>query len=169
MITLMQKQEIIISYFREGKFQWDIHRETGIVRKTIRKYIKEYERKKQELLNSGEESKKLIEDLVIPPKYDSSNRVRRKLTDEIIERIDYFVKENEVKKATGRGKQIKKKIDIYECLIEESYDISYPTVCNYIREKHDESKEAYIRQEYGLGETSEYDWGSVKRTVIKVG
>ncbi len=162
MISLMDKQEIIISNFREGKSQWDIHRETGIARKTIRKYIKKYDKKKQELLATGEENKELIEDLVSPPKYDSSNRIRRKLTDEMIERINFFLKENEVKKETGRRKQIKKKIDIHECLIEEGYDISYSTVCNYIREFYDESKEAYIRQEYELGQTCEYDWGSVK-------
>ncbi|MGO1712323.1 MAG: helix-turn-helix domain-containing protein, partial [Senegalia sp. (in: firmicutes)] len=93
MINLMNKQEIILSHFREGKSQWDIHRETGISRKTIRKYIKEYEKKKRELLKSDEKNKELIEDLVSPPKYDISNRVKRKLTDEIIERIDYFMKE----------------------------------------------------------------------------
>ena len=165
MISLMEKQEIILSHYRDGKSQWDIHRETGIARKTIRKYIKEYEKKKQDLLESCEENKELIEDLVSAPKYDSSSRVRRKLTNEIIERVHYFIRENEIKKATGKGKQIKKKIDIYECLIEEGYDISYPTVCNYIRETYNESKEAYIRQEYELGETCEYDWGSVKLTI----
>ncbi|MFZ7130772.1 MAG: IS21 family transposase [Eubacteriales bacterium] len=162
MISLMNKQEIILSHFREGKSQWDIHRETGISRKTIRKYIKEYEKKKRELLNCDEGNKELIQGLVSPPKYNSSNRVRRKLTDELIDRIDEFIKENEVKKATGRSKQIKKKIDIYECLIEEGYDISYPTICNFVREKYDNNKEAYIRQEYELGKTCEFDWGSVK-------
>ena len=49
MIRLVQKQEIILSYFREGKSQWDIHRETGIDRKTIRKYIRKYE-----IIKSGE-------------------------------------------------------------------------------------------------------------------
>jgi hypothetical protein len=34
-------------------------------------------------------------------------------------------------------------------------------VCNYIREKVEESKEAYIRQEYDFGQTCEFDWGYV--------
>jgi hypothetical protein len=161
MISLVQKQEIILSHFREGKSQWEIHRTTGIDRKTIRKYIKEYEQKKQQLLNADKENKELIGELVSAPKYDSSNRKRRKLTNEIIERIHFFLKENEVKKATGRGKQQKKKIDIFECLIEEGYDISYSTVSTYIKEKLNESKEAYIRQEYELGEVCEFDWGNV--------
>ncbi|MTI47253.1 MAG: IS21 family transposase [Firmicutes bacterium] len=162
MISLMDKQEIILSHFREGKSQWQIHRETGISRKTIRKYIKEYERKKQELLDPNNQDKKLIEDIVSPPKYDISNRARRKLTDKMIARIEFFLRENEIKRATGRSKQQKKKIDIHECLVEEGYDISYPTVCNYIREKQSGKKEAYIRQEYNPGETCEFDWGYVK-------
>ncbi len=161
MINLVQKQEIILSHFREGKSQWQIHRETGIARKTIRKYIREYEKKKRDLLDSKEENKELIEDIVSPPKYDSSNRVRRKLTDEIIDRIHFFLKENEIKKSTGRSKQQKKKIDIYESLIEEGYNISYPTVCTYIRENSVAVKEAYVRQEYQLGEICEFDWGYV--------
>jgi transposase len=162
MINLMQKQEIILSHFREGKSQWEIHRQTGIARKTIRKYIKEYEQKKQNLLNSDQKSNEIIEDIVSPPKYNTSNRAKRKLTEKIIERINFFLNENEIKKATGRSKQQKKKIDIYECLIEEGYDISYSTVSKYIREVLEESKEAYIRQEYKLGEVSEFDWGYVK-------
>ncbi len=38
------------------------------------------------------------------------------------------------------------------------HDISYSTVCNYIKENL-ETKEAFIRQEYSLGETLEFDWG----------
>ena len=165
MINLMQKQEIILSHFREGKSQWEIHRQTGIARKTIRKYIKEYEAKKQELLGSNNDNKELINDLVTPPKYNSSGRVRRKLTDEIIDRIHFFLEENEIKKATGKSKQQKKKIDIHECLVEEGFDISYTTVCSYIRENIQQKKEAYIRQEYELGEVCEYDWGNVELTI----
>ncbi|MFZ7133976.1 MAG: hypothetical protein ACOWWR_16635 [Eubacteriales bacterium] len=76
MISLMEKQEIILSHYRYGKSQLDIHREKGIGRKTIRKYIKEYEKKKQNLFESCEENKELIENLVSAPKYDSSSRVR---------------------------------------------------------------------------------------------
>lgn len=157
----MEKQEIILSHFREGKSQWQIHRETGIDRKTIRKYIRDYDSKKRQLLETSNPDKELIADIIAAPKYDSSNRIRRKLSDQMIERIHSFLNENEIKKATGRSKQQKKKIDIYECLIEEGFEISYPTVCNYIRETLNSSKEAYVRQEYQFGEICEFDWGYV--------
>jgi len=49
MIKLIEKQKIIISHYREGKSQRQIERELGINRKTIRKYIKDYQRKKLSL------------------------------------------------------------------------------------------------------------------------
>ncbi|NLZ27650.1 MAG: hypothetical protein GX887_01630 [Firmicutes bacterium] len=52
MITLLEKQEIILKHYHDGKFQRAIYRETGIRRKTIRKYIKEYEAKRVALFGS---------------------------------------------------------------------------------------------------------------------
>ncbi|MGL5822401.1 MAG: hypothetical protein ACRCYE_12420 [Sarcina sp.] len=57
----------------------------------------------------------LIEDLTNRPKYKSTPRKKRAITDEVIERIKYFLKENE-NKLLGFFKQKMKKIDIYESL-----------------------------------------------------
>ncbi|QQY79121.1 hypothetical protein EDD65_10839 [Keratinibaculum paraultunense] len=54
------------------------HRETGFDRKTIKKYIREYEKK--ELCYWIE-----------PPKYNASNRTKVKLTDEIMDKIDFYL------------------------------------------------------------------------------
>jgi len=54
MILLIEKQKIILDYYQNGKSQRTIHRETGISRKTIRKYIREYDEKKAELLSIGD-------------------------------------------------------------------------------------------------------------------
>lgn len=50
------------------------------------------------------------------PKYDISGRKKVKLTDEIINRVRFFLKEGGIK-ASGRSKQQKKKIDIYEAIV----------------------------------------------------
>ena len=160
-----------MKYFRENMSQRAIAKEMKISRTTVRKYIKDYEAKSEEIqrlaeLNntSNSETLNLVSELVTSPKYDTSNRTRTKLTDEIIDIIDELIKTNEKNRLLGRSKQLMKKIDIYENLIELGYDISYPTVCNYIRANH-EKKEAFIRQEYDLGETLEFDWGEVKLSV----
>lgn len=166
MITLLDKQKIILKHFHDGKSQRAINRETGICRKTIRKYVKEYENKRAELLNEGEAVKEeLINNIVEKPSYNSSNRKKTKLTPEIIARIKEHLNENKQKKEKGRAKQQKKKIDIYESLIEEGYDISYPTVCNTVRSLESSYREAFIRQEYSLGESCEFDWCEVKLTI----
>ncbi len=51
-----------------------------------------------------------------------------------------------------------KKIDIYEKLIDEGFEISYPTI---VRKKERKRKEAYIKQDDLYGEVCEFDWGEV--------
>lgn len=165
MITLAHKQQIIISAYREGKSQRAIARETGIDRKTIRRYLQKYEAKRSQLLNEGKiegDIRELIDDIVEKPQYNAQNRTKRKLTDEIIAKIEQHLKENEIKKSRGQAKQQKKKIDIYEALIAEGYDISYPTVCNTINSILKEGAEAYIKAEYQHGDVCEFDWGEAK-------
>ena len=52
MIKLIEKQSIIISHYRKGKSQKQISKDLKINRKTIGKYIKEYDDKKAKLVNS---------------------------------------------------------------------------------------------------------------------
>ena len=88
MITLLDKQKIILKHHHDRKSQRAIHRETGISRKTIRKYIKEYESKKAALFDSRNiPDGELIQSIVEKPTYDSSSRKKTKLTPQIIERI----------------------------------------------------------------------------------
>lgn len=165
MIKLIDKQEIIISYFRDGKSQRQIEKETGISRKTIRKYIKRYENARNQLIDNKKSDidvEELIDEIVEAPKYDSSNRKKKKLTDEVIEKIEFYLKENKMKKEMGMAKQQKKAIDIYECLKEEGCDMGYSTVCNKVKELKNKKKEAFIRQEYSPGDICEFDWGEVK-------
>lgn len=170
-ITLDQKAEILLKYFRENKSQRAISKELGISRTTVQKYIKEFQSKNeslQELAKDEERNKAeillLIEEMASKPKYDTSNRKKVKLTDEVMEEIDKLILLNERNKQLGRTKQLMKKIDVHEALIDKGYDIGYTTVCNYIKETY-EQKEAYVRQEYTLGEVLEFDWGEVKLTI----
>jgi len=154
------KQEIILRSYREGKSQRSISRELQISRKTIKKYIDEYEAYKQGLSNSND----VVGYLSKPPVYKVSNRSKIKLTREVELTIDLLLKSNEQKIQQGLRKQLLKKHDIYLHLQEQGYDIGYTTVCNYVRSKEQVhvSKEAYIRQEYQPGEECEFDWGEIK-------
>lgn len=164
MVELYQKQQIIISGFLEGKSQRRIAKEQGIDRGTVAKYIREYEEALKELSKGDFERNKLdiINNIVETPKYNSENRYKRKLTDEVIEKIEQHLKDNERKRQIGQRKQQKKKIDIYEALIAENHDIGYVTVSKAINVLSNRHREAFIKGEYFPGDICEFDWGEVK-------
>jgi DNA-binding transcriptional regulator LsrR (DeoR family) len=100
MIDLKKKQEVLLMYLMEGKSQREIARRIGIDRKTVSKYIKEYENKKVELEKQGtnQHNGEFIQSIVESPKYKVGNRKKRVLTKEIEERIKELLEENEEKK-----------------------------------------------------------------------
>jgi transposase/predicted transcriptional regulator len=167
MITLIKKQKIIIAYHSKKKSQRRIARDLGLNRRTVARYIKDYDRKRNQLLADQDNAPKeeLISDIVATPRYDTSSRKKVKLTEEIVTRIRFYLQENEQKQKEGKCKQQRKKIDIFEALQEEGFKIGYTTICNAIRKIQKESREAYIRQEYAPGEVCEFDWGEVKLTI----
>jgi len=158
MISMVDKNLILIKYYREGASKSSISRELKISRKTVRKYIEEHEQKTA----SSQLSKYLEKGLTSRPSYNVSKRKKYKLKKEIEEEIMNCINQNTAKLNRGLGKQIMKKIDIYEYLLSNGYEIGYTTVCNYIREKQSIGKESFIKQLYQPGEVCEFDWGEVK-------
>ncbi|MDD2324378.1 MAG: IS21 family transposase [Bacteroidales bacterium] len=155
------KQEIIIKSYREGQSQRSISRELHVSRKTVSKYIREYE---SHIRDNQSGTTVLSDYLSQPPVYRAQNRSKLKLTREVQAYIDKLLEENAEKKRQGLSKQLLKKCDIHEQLNGQGIDIGYTTVCNYIRSKSTKSqdKEAFIRQKYEPGETCEFDWGEIK-------
>ncbi|WCK53272.1 IS21 family transposase [Aneurinibacillus sp. Ricciae_BoGa-3] len=164
MITLRKKQEVLLMYLREAKSQREIARETGIDRKTVSKYIKEYENKKIEVEQCGDSvhTGELIQELVEAPKYKVGIRQKRVMTKEIEQKIIRYLEENEQKRKKGLRKQLKKPIDIFEALEAEDIGVIYSTVLRTIRQLEKKTKEAFIKGTYLPGDICEFDWGEVK-------
>ncbi|GAE95040.1 mobile element protein [Gracilibacillus boraciitolerans JCM 21714] len=164
MIDLKKKQEVLLMHIREGRSQREIAQSTSVDRKTVRKYIKEYETKRCELekLNSNMDSGELIQSIVEAPRYQVGKRVKRKLTKEMEQRIQEQIVENKEKVKKGLRKQLKKPIDIHEMLEMEGFDISYSTVLRVVRKLENKPKEAYIKAAYLPGDICEFDWGGSK-------
>ena len=156
MLQMTTKQEIILRHYRQGHSQRRINRDLGVSRKTIKKYIEEYEKSRSEGGDSGVKSS-----ILTPPKYDTSTRKRRKLTEVMKIQIEKYLEKNGEKRKSGQHKQVLRKIDIWEALKAVGYEIGYTTVCNYVRSVEGR-KEAYIRQRYQPGDVCEFDWGEVK-------
>lgn len=156
---MVEKQQIVIGYYRQGKSQREISRETGLARRTVKKYIQQY----AEELNH---SKSLVKEGVLSrPRYDSSTRKSRRLSDEMKVLIRACLVQNKAKLNKGMAKQQMKATDIHEYLESKGYKIGYTTVCNFIRQENQKGAEIFIRQDHQPGQAIEFDWGEVKLVI----
>ncbi|MEA1883117.1 MAG: helix-turn-helix domain-containing protein [Thermotogota bacterium] len=76
MITLVQKQKIIIEAIQGKKSHREIAREMGISRNTVKKYLKEYEQALKKLQTEDSkviDKEEIIEDIVQKPVYKRNN------------------------------------------------------------------------------------------------
>jgi transposase len=163
MLDVETNHQIILLYFKEGLSQRKIAQQLKISRKTVKARVAEYQLfKSQAAVTNPAAVSAINKYLTTGPAYDSSNRTKRKLTQEIADMIDAFLQENEVKRLDGRKKQQLRKADIHEQLLSAGYCIGYTTVSEYIRTRSAGSREAFIKQGYGEGSVCEFDWAEVK-------
>lgn len=158
------KQEIILRSHRDGLSQRQISKELGISRKTVSKYISQYNL----MLSSGKTASQALSVCFSEaPSYNGNTRGKIRLTQEVQAAIDLLLEQNQNKRITGLSKQQLKKIDILASLHGQGFDVGYTTVCNYIRGKETapREREAFIRQMYEPGSSCEFDWGEVKLTI----
>ncbi len=103
------KQEIILRSHRDGFSQRQIMRDLGISRKTVSKYISQYNL----LLSSGKTASQALSIcLSEAPTYKSNTRGKIRLTQEVETAIDLLLEQNQKKRTSGVTKQHLKKIDI---------------------------------------------------------
>lgn len=163
---MKSKQEILIKHFREGHSIRKISRDLGIHRKTVTKYVENYCLKSQELQqlpsSNSLDQFELQGDLCEKPTYNSQNREKIKITPELISDVKHYLRLNEQKRISGQRKQQMRKIDIYEQLRSDGFNIGYTSICNLIRALEQSGSEAFIRQHYYAGDICEFDWGLVK-------
>lgn len=97
MITMVDKAQILIKYYRDQKSERSISRELKIHRKTVRKYISEHESE----IKSNDIENYLEQGLSFKPRYQSHNRSKSVLTLDIEEKINYCLKKNKEKINNG--------------------------------------------------------------------
>ena len=158
---MVERQSIIHMYRVCGYSKRRISRELHVSRHTVDNILSKYE----SAIRTDNPEEALSDLLTIQPRYDSSRRRPRRLTQEIKDKIGFCLKKNAVKIATGLRKQRMLKKDIHQFLLSQGYTISYATVCSYIKniESYKEKKksEAFIRLFYEPGCIAEFDWGEV--------
>ncbi len=157
MIDMREKQAIIIGHFSDGKSARALSRDLGINRRTVQKYIDEYSQ-----LHCQGDTPIPASGVMEPPRYRSSGRIRRALSEEVCRKLEGYLKLNAERRKAGLGKQQMKRTDMHEALLAAGHQIGYNTVCVYVRGRLQQGREAYIRQVYSPGQSVEFDWGEVR-------
>lgn len=111
----------------------------GVDKKTVNKYWNQYKSnfEKLETTNNSTEIIEIQEDMVSKPKYNSENRVRRKITPEFLNALKFIIEDEENKeKVLGTNKQALTKKQIYELLKKRIYSKLF--ICCVGNEKNKE-------------------------------
>ncbi len=118
MLEVETNHQIILLYFREGLSLRKIAKKLRIHRDTVKRHITQYQQFKGSPASDQDNPKSLLNQyLKAGAVYNSENRTKRRLTEDIIDIIDNCLQENEIKRNDGRIKQQLKKIDIHEKII----------------------------------------------------
>ena len=161
MKDLMDKSSII-KLKEKGFSNRKIQEMLKIDRKTVAKYWNEYKENLQKLDNTKDslEIKEIQERIVAAPKYNSENRVRRKITDAFLKELNKILEDEKQKaKILGTNKQALTKIQIHQLLKSKGFNVSYSSVAQEINKIKNSGKECFIKQEYNFGNRLEYDFG----------
>src|SRR6056297_2391504 len=164
MLKLKDKLDVLMRYNKYGDSIRKIARDTKFSRNTVREYIREFEEKRNSLLNQNSDVDTLyiIDTIVEKPQYDSSTRAKEVMTDKFIGKIKKHLSDNDFKRENELKKQCMTAQDIHENLLRKGYNGSYSTTCNYVRSLKNKVNEAFIKQLYEFGDVCEFDWGDVK-------
>lgn len=158
----------IIKLKEQGLSNRGVARELGIDKKTVNKYWNEYKDNLKKL-NETTDSTEIVqiqENITSAPKYNSENRIRRKVTPEFLNALEKILEDEEKKvKILGTNKQELTKQQIYELLKKQGFSLSYSTVVLEMKRIKNSGKECFIRQEYDFGDRLEYDFGEVKLVI----
>lgn len=165
MVELMKKMEVITEKLK-GSSNRAVSRQTGLDRETVSKYWEDYKQKRHELQQQGVDERQIQEELTRAPKYDSSNRTKRKYTEEIEVRLKELLQlEKQKDSSLGSGhKQSMTNKQIFDILQKEGYDIGRSTINNALTvlRSSERKKEVFIRQQHDFGDRVEYDFGEVR-------
>ena len=165
-VIKMIEKNTIITLKLSGKSNRQIAKDIGVDRKTVAQYWNEYERLANKL-QPGADNRLLQEQMVSAPKFNSSGRKPQKYTKQMDEAIDIIL-EGEVMKARELGDSHKQKLtnkQIHRLICEQGHDIGLTVVSDHVKEKRDNIREAFIRQEYDYGYRLEYDFGEVRLVI----
>ena len=141
----------IITLKQKGRSNRSIAKELGINRKTVGRIWNEYEAAQNELQSNqalAKDQQMVLTQIIEGRKpYDSTNRVKKKLTPQVQSRIQEILQDEE-EKTKRLGARHKQKLTcslIQQMLREEGIDIGITTVTNYIKKLNTKRKCLFVK------------------------
>jgi hypothetical protein len=157
------EKHTIINLMNQGKSLRETSRITGISRKAVTRYWKDY-LAQTALIEEGGDIRAAQERITSGPAYDTSSRKPKKYTAGIDAAIDGILAD-EAEKCRLLGITHKQHLtcrQIHAQVLGMGFDIGLTTVTMRVQAKRQRAREAFIRQEYDLGQRLEYDFGEVR-------
>lgn len=114
----------IIRLKQEGLSNRGVARSLGTDKKTVNKYWNQYKDNLQKLNETTDKTEisEIQENITSAPKYNSENRIRRKVTPEFLNALEKILEDEEKKvKVLGTNKQALTKQQIYELLKNKAF------------------------------------------------
>jgi transposase len=155
----------IINLKRQGKSLRYVANKLNINRETVAKYWNETRQKLSDLELKGEDARTIQNEIYSPPTYKPRDRAKRKVTEELLDKLQQIVNLDRKKcDKLGWKKQHLTNVQIHKMLLDEGYEISLASLNLALAKirKPDKPKTAYIKQKYDYGKRLEFDFGEVK-------
>lgn len=163
MISMTERKDIISVYDETHSVRATAKR-LHINRKTVQRYVDQY----LKAISEGDESLAAFLRSEPVSRGRGNARAKKALVPEVCDYIKGCLADNDAKKARGDRKLCMKATDIHEALQALGFQVSYPSVCNYIHKCRNSDAglaECYIRQVYAPGQDCEFDWGEFHLTI----
>ena len=167
MISQMEKMEIILAW-KGGKSIRAISRETGLSRNTVASYIEEFKRAEEALgaCSDPAERAAIQREMLGKKKRKPQERKPAVFAGELLRRFEeLLLADGDRERVLGRNKQPLTASNIWRQLLREGFSVGESTVRQHVREYRMGHPEVFIRQEYGPGETAEFDFHQIKAAV----
>lgn len=160
----MDKLEIIMAWKR-GDSARKIARDTGLSRNTVASYVEEYKRSEAaiEACEDPAERAELQQAMLSKKARKPQERKPAVFAGELLRRFEELLAADEEReRVLGRNKQPLTASNVWRQLVREGFSVGESTVRQRVRAYRKKHPEVFIRQEYGPGETAEFDFHQIK-------
>lgn len=166
-ISQMEKFEIMMAWKRGDSIR-KIARDSGLSRNTVTAYVEEFRRSEEAIASCDDASERaeMQRRMLQKKARKSQKRKPAVFAGELLKRFEELLRvDAERERTLGRNKQSLTASNIWRQLLREGFSVGESTVRQHVHAYKNAHPEVFVRQEYGPGETAEFDFHQIKVAV----